>query len=355
MTKQPSFPKQQTDDTPPSRGAAPPKKPDWYPDLVTYGQADRGKATWQLANTVIPYLLLWALMVYLVRRGQGYAYWLLPPLVVVASVLLVRIFIFFHDCCHGSFFPSRRANRIWGYITGILTLTPYEDWRHTHAIHHATAGDLDRRGVGDVWTMTVDEYRTASPGKRFWYRLYRFPLFMFGIGPVYSFAIGHRFPDKSGGKRERRSVLITNLALLAIVVVASLTVGFWTFLLIQLAILTVGGAAGLWLFYVQHQFEDVYWARHEKWDFLRAALGGSSYYKLPKVLQWCTGNIGLHHIHHLRPRIPNYRLQQCYDNIPALQAVHPVTLWESRKSLRMRLWDEAQQRMVGFGAGAYDS
>jgi omega-6 fatty acid desaturase (delta-12 desaturase) len=165
---------------------------------------------------------------------------------------------------------------------------------------------------------------------------------MFGIGPVYSFAIGHRFPSKGAGKRERRSVVVTDLALLAIVVAASLTIGFWTFILIQLSILVAGGAAGLWLFYVQHQFKEVYWARHEKWDYIQAALRGSSYYRLPKVLQWCTGNIGLHHIHHLRPRIPNYRLQQCYDNIPALQAVHPITLRESFKSLRMRLWDEAR-------------
>ena len=323
-------------------------KPDWYADLARYGQADRRRATWQLVNTVIPYLLLWALMVYTVR--QGTPYWITLALTVVASALLVRIFIFFHDCCHGAFFPSRQANRMWGYITGVLTLTAYDDWRHTHAIHHATAGDLDRRGVGDVWTLTVDEYRAASPGKRFGYWLYRNPLFMFGIGPLYSFVIGHRFPSKGARKRERASVIVTNLALLAVVVAASLTIGLWTYLSIQLPILVIGGAAGLWLFYVQHQFEGVYWARYEEWDMMRAALEGSSYYKLPKVLQWCTGNIGLHHIHHLRPRVPNYRLQQCYDSIPALQAVRPVTLGESLKSLRMRLWDEERQQMVSFQA-----
>jgi omega-6 fatty acid desaturase (delta-12 desaturase) len=352
MTDQAHFTNQQADNTVSSEHGEPapaqsrPTRPDWYADLASYARADRRKATWQLANTLIPYLLLWALMVYIVR--QGYPPWMILPLIVVASALLVRIFIFFHDCCHGSFFPSRRANRIWGYVTGVLTFTAYEDWRRTHAIHHATAGDLDRRGVGDVWTLTVDEYRAASPGKRLGYWLYRNPPFMFGIGPVYSFVVGHRFPSKGAGKREWRSVWVTNLALLTIVVAASLTIGFWTYVLIQLSIVAIGGAAGIWLFYVQHQFADVYWARHEEWDFLRSALDGSSYYKLPKVLQWCTGNIGLHHIHHLRPRIPNYNLQQCYDDIPALQAVRPVTLGESLKSLRMRLWDEKRQQTVGF-------
>jgi omega-6 fatty acid desaturase (delta-12 desaturase) len=335
-----------TDDTRPTKTQA--SKPDWYPALAGYGRADRRKATWQLANTLIPYLALWALMAYTVRRGLSY--WITLALTVVASALLVRIFIFFHDCCHGSFFASRRANRIWGYITGVLTFTAYEDWRRTHATHHATAGDLDRRGVGDVWTLTVDEYRAASPGKRFGYRLYRNPLFLFGIGPLYSFVIGHRFPSKGAGQRERASVRVTNLALLLVVVLASLVIGFWTYLSIQLPILAIGGAAGLWLFYIQHQFEGVYWARQDEWDMIRSALEGSSYYKLPKVLQWCTGNIGLHHIHHLRPRVPNYRLQQCYDDIPALQAVEPVTLRSSLKSLWMNLWDEERQRMVGFRA-----
>jgi omega-6 fatty acid desaturase (delta-12 desaturase) len=270
------------------------------------------------------------------------------PLILAASALLVRIFIFFHDCCHGSFFASRRANRILGIVTGILTFTAYDDWRHSHARHHATAGDLDRRGEGDVWTMTVEEYRNAPPLKRLFYRFYRTPVVTFGLGPAYMFLLTHRFASKGAETRERVSVIVTNLAIAAIIAAAGLTIGLRTYVLIQLPVILIAGSLGVWLFYVQHQFEGVYWARHESWDMMRAAMEGSSYYKLPKVLQWITGNIGFHHVHHVLPRIPNYHLPASYEAVPYLQTVEPVTLRESLKSLRMRLYDEERKQMVGF-------
>jgi len=262
----------------------------------------------------------------------------------------VRTFILFHDCCHGSFFPSRWANRILGYIAGILVFTPYEAWQHPHAIHHATAGDLGRRGMGDIWTMTVEEYLAAPRRTQIAYRIFRNPMVMFVVGPPLMFLIFHRFAGKAAGKRQRRSVVLTNLAILAVTTVACLAMGWRTYLTIQIPVTIIASAIGVWAFYVQHQFEPVYWSRHQDWDPMRAALEGSSYYRLPKVLQWFTGNIGLHHIHHLRPRIPNYNLQQCFAEMPVLQAVEPLTIGRSLKCLFLDLWDEADRKMVGFGA-----
>jgi omega-6 fatty acid desaturase (delta-12 desaturase) len=301
---------------------------------------------WQLVDTFVPYAALWALMVRTVQLGVSY--WITLALAVVAAGFMTRIFIIFHDCGHGSFFASRRANTILGYVCGILTFTPYEDWRHAHGVHHATVGDLDRRGTGDVYVMTVDEYLAAPRLKRIAYRLFRNPLIMFGLGPGAIFLITHRFAHKGAKKHQRYSVYLTNLAIAAIIALASLTIGLRTYVAVQLPIILIGTTVGVWLFYVQHQFEGVYWARHEAWDPMRAALEGASYYKLPKVLQWFTGNIGLHHIHHVRPRIPNYNLQQCYDEVPAMQAVEPLTIRKSLKSLGLHLWDEDQQRLVGF-------
>ena len=321
-------------------------RPAWHQDVARYAHSNQRKAIWQLVDTLGPYIGLWILMVYTIKAGVSY--WVTLALAVVAAAFLVRIFIFFHDCCHGSFFSSSRANTALGYLTGILTFTPYHSWRRSHVRHHATSGNLDRRGVGDIWTMTVEEYRAAPRRTRIAYRLYRNPLILFGFGPAVSFLIAQRFFPKEAKRREQVSVLVTNLAILAIVVLASLTIGFWTYLLIQLPVILVAGALGIWLFYVQHQYEGVYWARDEAWNFTKAALEGSSYYRLPKVLQWFTGNIGLHHIHHLRPRIPNYRLQECYDQVPAMQAVQPLTIGKSLKSLRLNLWDEEQQALVSF-------
>jgi omega-6 fatty acid desaturase (delta-12 desaturase) len=269
-------------------------------------------------------------------------------LIVLAGALLVRVFILFHDCCHGSLFASRRVNTIVGYVTGILTFTPFHDWKYAHNLHHANAGDLNLRGIGDIKTMTKDEYLAAPWRKRLGYRIYRHPLILFGPGAALLFLIFQRFPSKGAGKRERVSVVYTNLALLGIAAAASFTIGLQTYLMIQLPVLLIAGGFGLWLFYVQHQFDDVYWARHDTWDPLRVALEGSSYLKLPKILQWLTSNIGLHHVHHLRPRIPNYNLQRCHDEVAAFQAVKPITLWTSLGLLRLALYDEAEARLIGF-------
>jgi omega-6 fatty acid desaturase (delta-12 desaturase) len=237
-----------------------------------------------------------------------------------------------------------------GYISGILTFTPYEQWTRSHARHHATVGDLDRRGSGDVWTMTVEEYQQASWWQRLSYRVYRHPLLMLGFGPGIVFLIGNRFAQKGADARSRRSVRITNLALVLILVLAHLTIGLRTYFLIQIPIMLIAGAIGVWLFYVQHQYEGVYWARNEEWEPLRAALEGSSYYKLPRVLQWITGNIGLHHIHHVQPKVPNYHLQAAQDNIEAFQDVEPITLKTSLWSLTRHLWDEKAGRLISFRA-----
>jgi omega-6 fatty acid desaturase (delta-12 desaturase) len=319
---------------------------DWSQAIEKYRRPNVRKAIWQLFDTFIPYFALWVLMVYTVQHG--YSYWITVALTVVAGALLVRIFILFHDCTHGSFFTSRRANKILGYVCGILTFTPYEDWRRSHIVHHTTAGNLDRRGVGDVWTLTVEEYLTSPKRRRLLYRLCRNPFVMFGLGPAAVLLIAQRFSQKGAGKRERYSVIFTNLMIGGIIGVGCLTIGIRTYLLTQLPIILIAGAIGMWLFYIQHQTGDAYWARNEEWDAMKAALVGSSHYQLPKVLQWFTGNIGLHHVHHLRPRIPNYNLQQCYDDIPALQAVEPLTPRKSLKSLWMNLWDEKQQKLVSF-------
>lgn len=329
----------------PARGPAR-AKPDWYPATAKYGKPDIRRATWQIIDTMVPYAGLWALMILMIRNGSPF--WMTLALAVLAGGLLVRIFILFHDCCHGSFFASRRANTLMGFVTGILVFTAFEDWRRAHGRHHATFGDLDRRGTGDIWTMTVAEYRAASLRKRVAYRFFRNPLVLFGPGPLILFLVLNRFPTAGARRRDRISVLLTDLAILAVLLLAGLTIGLRTYLLIQLPIILVASCAGMWLFYVQHQFEGVYWARHENWDPMRVALEGSSYYRLPKVLQWFTGNIGLHHVHHVRPRIPNYHLQQCCDGIPALKAVQPLTLRGSLKCLKLNLWDEAKQRLVSF-------
>ncbi len=317
----------------------------WREAVAGHQNSVLGRSLWQFASTLTGYVALWVLMILSLRTS----YWLTLALACVAAGFMVRIFIIFHDAGHGSYFASRRANDIVGFITGVLTFTPYLQWRRMHALHHATSGDLDRRGPGDVWTMTVEEYLGASRWKRLRYRMVRNPFILFVIGPLYVFLFEYRFPWKASGEKERRGMHLTNLALAAIMLVMSLTIGFKAYLLIQLPVHMIAGAVGMWLFYVQHQFEDVYWERQEEWDFTRAALAGSSFYRLPKVLQWFTGNIGFHHIHHLSPAIPNYNLERCHNASPIFQEVKPVTLWSGMKALTFRLWDERQGKLVGFG------
>lgn len=315
-------------------------------ELSPYGVPNEAKAVGQMADTCGPYFALWALMVYLLHHG--YPYWTLLVPLVLAAALYVRIFILFHDCAHKSLVASPRTARILGYVTGILTFTPYDAWARHHILHHATYADLDHRGVGDVWTLTVKEYLAASRRERFFYRFYRHPVVLFGIGPLVLFLLVMRFPSKADRVVERFSVRVTNLAIVALILAATLTIGLRTFLLIQLPIMALAASAGVWLFYVQHQFEGVYWTRHAEWEPMKAALHGSSYYRLPAVLQWITGSIGLHYIHHILPRIPNYHLQPCYDANPKLHVVTPITLPGSLRFTRLNLWDEERRQLVSF-------
>lgn len=275
------------------------------------------------------------------------SYWLTIALAIPAAGFVVRIFIIFHDCGHGSFFTSRRANKILGFISGLITFAPYYHWNHKHAMHHASSGDLDRRGIGDVWTLTVKEYEALSKWGRLKYSIFRSPLVMFLIGPVYMFLINNRFVNGKGSTRERFYVYWTNLGIVVMAIIAIVVIGLKAYLLIQLPIIIIAATAGVWLFYVQHQFEGVYWARHENWDFQHAALQGSSFYKLPKILQWFSGNIGFHHVHHLSSRIPNYYLELCHKEIPELKNVKPLTLLASFKCIKFRLWDEENNELVG--------
>ena len=316
----------------------------WKAIVAEYQQPSAPRALWQIVNTFGGYALLW----YLMYRSQSVSHWITLPLAILAAGFVVRIFIIFHDCGHGSFFQSRRANDVVGFLAGILTFTPYYHWRWEHSIHHATAGDLDQRGTGDVWTMTVQEYLESTRGKRFAYRLARNPVVLFVIAPVLVLLVKQRFPAPTASQRERNSVHWMNLAILGLAVGLSLIFGVKAYLLIQLIIITVAGSAGFWLFYVQHQFEGVYWERGKEWDYTAAALQGSSFYKLPRILQWFTGNIGYHHVHHLSSRIPNYNLERCHNAHLLFQGVPPITLCGSLQSLRFRLWDEAQKKLVGY-------
>ncbi|MFC1762474.1 fatty acid desaturase [Planctomycetota bacterium] len=316
----------------------------WKQTITKYNYPVVGRSIWQLFNTLGPYAALWVLMVW----SSHISYWLTLPLVVVAAGFLVRIFIIFHDCTHGSYFRSRNANNITGFVTGVLTFTSYHQWRFQHAQHHRTSGDLDRRGIGDVWTMTVEEYLAASRWERLVYRFIRNPIILMVVGPTFMFLIHHRFPAKEVPKRINRYVHATNLAILVSAVFMSLLIGFKTYVLIQLPVLALTTAVGHWLFYVQHQFEGVYWERQENWSFVDAALRGSSYYKLPKILQWFSGNIIFHHLHHLSPAIPNYNLERCHEDHPVFQQVTTLSLWSSLKSLSLRLWDEQSQRLISY-------
>jgi len=320
----------------------------WNKLLAPYSKADNRKAWFQVATTGLLFAATWLLMLW----SLDVSYWLTLLLALPAAGLQIRLFIFQHDCGHGSFFGSTKLNNALGGIIGVLMLTPYHYWQRTHAIHHATAGDLDRRSFGDVETLTVNEYLALSRWRRVGYRLYRNPFVLFLLGPIFQFIIKHRLPldVPRSWKRERASVLKTNLALLAILIVAWLTIGIKSLLLIQLPITFLSGAIGMWLFYVQHQFEDTYWRNNPEWSFYDAGIQGSSFYDIPAVLHWFTVNIGFHHVHHLASRIPNYRLKQCFYEIPELQRVTRLTIFQSLRSARLHLWDEAEKRLVGFRA-----
>ena len=309
-----------------------------------YQQPDLIRSVWQLFNSIVPFVVIW----YLMYRSLEISYLITLLLAIPAAGFLVRIFIIFHDCGHGSFFKSKRANQIVGFVTGVMTLSPFHQWSHDHAVHHATAGDLDRRGVGDIWTMTANEYQASGLWQRFWYRIYRNPVFMLGFGGIFLFLIKNRFPSKGARRREFYSVIWTNVAIAALIVVLGFSVGFINLLLVHAPLMFLASIAGIWLFYVQHQFETVYWDNSTEWSFVKAALDGSSFYKLPRILQWFTGNIGFHHIHHLSPRIPNYKLEKCHRENSVFQQTPPITLLKSLESLRFRVWDEDSKKLISF-------
>lgn len=331
----------------------------WRTDIALYRKTSLGHSLWQVANTLIPLFVVW----YLMYLSLSYSYWLTLVLAPLAAGCHVRTFIIFHDCGHGSFFKAAWANDVLGFICGILCLTPYYHWRHAHALHHATSGNLGRRVTGDVmpmsWskyvdtngsilTLTVKEYLQLSTWERAVYRVYRQPFVLFVLVPTFLFVVLHRFASADGGKKERYSVIGTNLALLAVSLLLIANIGIVPFLLVEVPIVILTTTIAVWLFYVQHQFEETYWEPKSHWDFVSAALQGSSYYKLPQVLQWFTGNIGFHHIHHLSPRIPNYYLQKCHEASQLFQQTRAITIWASGKTIFANLWDEEQRKMVGF-------
>lgn len=314
--------------------------------MARYAKPDLRIAMLQLLTTGLPLLAAIGALLYGLSRGI----WPALVLAVPAALFLVRLFIIQHDCGHGSFFKSRRANDRLGRAIGVLTLMPYGFWRKGHTVHHATSGNLDRRGTGDVTTLTVREYLSRPGWRRFLYRLYRHPLVLFGAGPAYLLLIRHRIPT---GHPLRAwdswlSILGTNAAAAVLISVMALIVGLSVFLLAYGAVLLLATSIGVWFFYIQHQFEDAYWEAGPRWDFRAAALKGSSYYDLPGVLHWLTGSIGFHHIHHLASKIPNYRLRSCFEQTPAFRHAKRVTLLGSFKCLRLALWDEQSQKLVSF-------
>ena len=323
-----------------------PDRNSWRAAVARFERASHGRSIFQLANTVIPYLALLVAMYFSMRIS----YWLTLALAIPAAGFLTRAFIIFHDCGHNAFFRSRRANRITEFWMGLLNFMPAHCWTHSHALHHASSGDLDRRGKGDIWTLTLEEYRSSSRLRRFRYRLYRHPITLFVGGPLFIFLLEYRVWHKGSDARERWNVVRTNIAIAGILLAVAFTIGIKTYALIQLPILMFAGTAGIWLFYVQHQFDGTYWSRNKGWDYEKQALHGSSFYKLPRLLQWFSGNIGYHHIHHLSPRIPNYFLQKCHESSEFFRSIQPLTIRTSLHCLRLHLWDEERGILVGFDA-----
>ena len=321
--------------------------PFWRRTMAPYSQPDTRRTLLDIATSVVPFIALWVLM-YL---AFDVSYWLVLALSIPASGFLLRTFILFHDCTHASLFHSRWANTWGGRIFGLLVFQCFANWRFHHAYHHGSAGDLDRRGTGDVTTWTVDEYYSKPLLSRIGYRLFRHPLVMFGIGPIWSLLIGPRIWAGAKSSKLRNSILLTNLALVVIVGGLMVLLGWKEVLLIEAPMVVLAGTAGVWLFFVQHQFEDVYWENGDSWDYTEAALQGSSYLKLPQPFQFFTGNIGLHHVHHLSARVPNYNLQRAHDEVPVFEQVPVLTFRGSLRCSRLKLWDERSKSLVTFAEG----
>jgi len=301
-----------------------------------------GRSLLALATSVVPFVGLWALMYF----SLGVSYFLVLLLAVPTAGFLLRTYILFHDCTHGSLMPGRRANQFVGVGLALLVFTPFAEWRREHTGHHATGSDLDRRGIGDVPTLTVAEYQAKPWTGRLGYRLFRNPLVMFGFGPLWAMLLQPRWVDRSASPRLKRSVWGTDVALVLIIGGLCWLIGWRDFLLIEAPLVPLAGGAGIWLFFVQHQFDDTWWKRSPEWNYVDAALRGSSYLKLPRVLQFFTGNIGLHHVHHLNPKVPNYNLQRAHNETPLFENVPKVSLWAGLRAVRLKLWDEDAGRLV---------
>ena len=321
---------------------------EWIASLKLYVGADKRKSIRQFSLTLFLYAILVASMIFVVVTGRPY--WMALCLALPAAGFHVKLFIIMHDCGHNSFFNSPKVCTWIGRICAVITFTPYFDWRRTHARHHATVSNLENRGVGDVWTMTLEEFRSSSKWKRFRYRLFRNPVFLFLIAPTLQFLLGFRFPLRDTNRKSLWSVLYTDLFLGVIIGIYAFTIGITAYLKVILPVTFLAGIAGFWLFYIQHQFRKVYWAHNRDWDSLRAAMEGSSFYKLPGVLRWFSGSIGFHHIHHLNSRIPNYKLRKCNAEIPEVREITPITIHASLRSLFLHLWDEESGELVRFGS-----
>ncbi|TNE97585.1 MAG: fatty acid desaturase [Deltaproteobacteria bacterium] len=321
------------------------KNEDWKIIAKKYSTPDPVKSWGQIANTLIPYFTLW----YLAYRALEISIWLTIAISLLNQFFNCRTFIIMHDCGHGSFFKSKKLRTIVGTICGILTFTPYEQWTKSHATHHNTSGNLDKRGIGDIWTLTATEYGEMSPWNRLMYHLYRFPFVTFVLGPFYLFQIAYRVKAKGDGPLQDRNRWLTNFALVAIITTLCLTIGWKAFLAVHLPIVIVSNTLGAWLFFVQHQYEDVYWRKTEDYDYFQACMKGCSYLKLPKLFQFGTGNIGIHHIHHLSHKIPNYNLQRAFDENDIFQDCTILGFWDSFKGIWLKLYDENTQSMISFG------
>jgi len=316
----------------------------WQAALAPYAHPHLGRSALDVATSIVPYLLLYGAMV----GSLDVSYWLTLAIALPAAGFLLRTYILFHDCAHGSFLRSKRANVWAGRALGLVVFSPYAAWKHSHAMHHASAGDLDRRGTGDVPTLTVAEYRARGRRGRLAYRLFRSPVVMFGIGPLYALIVYPRFVPRGARRRIRNSVLQTNVALALAVGLLCWLIGWRAYLAVQLPPTILAATVGVWLFYVQHQFEDPYWRTSDDWSYTEAALRGSSYLKLPRLLRFFSGNIGLHHVHHLSARVPNYYLQRAHDENPMFHDVPTISLWEGLKATRLKLWDEERRKLVTF-------
>jgi acyl-lipid omega-6 desaturase (Delta-12 desaturase) len=312
--------------------------------VAPYESSNTKDSIIQMLNTIVPFLAFW----FLAYQSLAISYLLTLAFAVLAAGFMIRIFIIFHDCTHHSFFKNRKANKIVGTLTGVLTLFPYSQWGHEHSVHHATSSNLDKRGTGDIWVMTVDEYMAAPFMQKLAYRMYRNPFVMFVLGPIYLVLITNRFNRKGARLNERLNTYLTNVLIFGISALLIWAIGWKAFVMVEGPIFFIAGMLGIWLFYVQHTFEDSYFEEDKEWEYVKAAVEGSSYYKLPKVLQWITGNIGYHHVHHLSPRVPNYKLEEVHKNTKPLQNVPTITLATSLTSLKFRLWDEQTKQFISF-------